>query len=57
MSLEEQLEMQGFETKSLNGRPLGTADFIAMVEQKLGRSLRRGKPGPKARGQGGYEIG
>ena len=30
-----------------NGRPLGAPAFIAMAERKLGRSLQRGKPGPK----------
>ena len=45
--------MQGFETKSLNGRPAGTPEFIARVEARLGRSLRRGKPGRKAKGPGG----
>ncbi|MDB5430520.1 MAG: transposase, Tnp, partial [Caulobacter sp.] len=32
------------------GRPLGSADFVAGLEQRLGRALARGKPGPKARG-------
>jgi putative transposase len=29
------------------GRPLGDEDFLATLEQKLGRTLRRQKPGPK----------
>src|SRR3990172_7684239 len=30
-----------------SGRPLGREPFVAAVEGKLGRTLRRGKPGPK----------
>ena len=29
------------------GRPLGEEEFLATVEQSLGRILRRQKPGPK----------
>ena len=29
------------------GRPLGEEAFLATLEQKLGRILRRQKPGPK----------
>ena len=29
------------------GRPLGSADFIKMAEQLLGRDLKKKKPGPK----------
>ena len=32
------------------GRPLGSERFIGAVERKLGRPLRRGKPGPKRSG-------
>ena len=52
MSLAEKDALQGFETKSVNGRPVGTPEFIAMVEGKLGRSLQRGKPGRKVKGDG-----
>ena len=31
------------------GRPLGEKAFLATLEQKLGRILRRQKPGPKRR--------
>jgi putative transposase len=31
------------------GRPLGDAAFLATLEQDLGRTLRRQKPGPKGR--------
>jgi putative transposase len=32
------------------GRPLGSERFIGAVERKLGRTLLRGKPGPKRSG-------
>jgi len=35
--------LDGFEALSPNGRPLGGADFIAMVGIKLGRTVRPGK--------------
>ena len=49
MSLAEAMEMKGFETKSANGHPAGTPEFIAMAEAKLGRNLQPGRPGPKRR--------
>ena len=49
MSLAETMAMHTFETKSANGRPAGSPAFIAEVEAKLGRSVRRGKPGPKGK--------
>ena len=42
MSSREQAALAGFES-------LGDAAFPAAAEQKLGRRLRRGKPGPKPR--------
>jgi putative transposase len=30
------------------GRPLGDPEFVDGIENQLGRSLRRNKPGPKA---------
>jgi len=30
-----------------SGRPLGRESFVAAVEGKLGRTLQRGKPGPR----------
>jgi len=30
-----------------SGRPLGREPFVVAVEGKLGRTLRRGRPGPK----------
>ena len=47
MSPGEQAALDGFESLSPNGRPLGAADFIAMVEMKLGRKVRPGKRGRK----------
>jgi putative transposase len=32
------------------GRPLGSERFLGAVERQLGRTLRRGKPGPKRAG-------
>ncbi len=40
-----------FETQAANGRPLGDDAFIADAERKLGRSLRRQRPGPKPRAE------
>jgi putative transposase len=47
LSLDEQQELESFANRSANGRPLGDPKFIALVERKLGRTVRRGKPGPK----------
>jgi putative transposase len=47
LSLDEQAALDRFETLSPNGRPLGSQDFIAMVEMKLGRKVRLGKWGRK----------
>ena len=50
LSLDDQAALDGFETLSPNGRPLGGQDFIAMVEMKLGRKVRPGKRGRKPQG-------
>jgi putative transposase len=47
LSLGEQQELEGFGGRSANGRPLGDLQFLALVERKLGRTVRRAKPGPK----------
>jgi putative transposase len=47
LSLDEQAALDGFETLSRNGRPLGAEDFLAMVERKLGHTVRPGKRGRK----------
>ena len=49
LSLDEEAALDGFENRSPNGRPLGAAGFIAMVEMKLGRKVRPGKRGRKPR--------
>lgn len=36
-----------FKSHALTGRPMGNSDFIDRLEKITGRSLRRGKPGPK----------
>ena len=46
-SLGEQADLARFEALSGAGRPVGDAAFIALVEQKTGRTLSKGKPGPK----------
>ena len=52
LSLDEQAALDGFETMSPNGRPLGGADFIAMVEtSSAARSARAS--GGESRTQGG----
>jgi putative transposase len=49
LSLAEQMALEGFETKSANGRPLGAPAFIESVEAMLGRSVRQGQRGRKPR--------
>lgn len=52
-TLEELMALEGFETKSVNGRPMGGADFIASVEQRLGRAVTPAKRGRKPKGTKG----
>jgi len=52
MSPGERAELAGFESLAANGRPLGDEAFLAFAERKLGRSLRKGRPGPKPRAAG-----
>jgi putative transposase len=49
MSAGERAALASFESLAANGRPLGDAAFLAFAEKRLGRSLRKGKPGPKPR--------
>jgi putative transposase len=49
MSPGEQAALEGFETRSRNGRPLGAPEFLAKIEKKLGRSVRPARPGRKPR--------
>ncbi len=51
MSLDEIAALDGFAQTSPNGRPLGGAEFIAMVERKLGRTVRPGRRGRKPQGE------
>jgi hypothetical protein len=53
LTLEEQMQIEGFETKSANGRPMGTAEFIASVERMLGRAVTPGKRGRQPMGTKG----
>jgi putative transposase len=39
-----------------SGRPFGSDDFVMQLEQKLGRSLQRRKPGRKPRAPGGDQL-
>ena len=49
LSPAEQAELRRFDSLGANGRPLGDEAFLAAAELRLGRSLRRRKPGPKPR--------
>jgi putative transposase len=49
LSLAEQMALEGFETKSMNGRPMGGPDFLAGLEARLGYSLSPRKRGRKPR--------
>jgi putative transposase len=51
MSPSEQAELARFEGLGANGRPLGDEAFLTQIERRLGRVVRKRKPGPKpARG-------
>jgi len=43
-------EIQALRRHERSGRPLGREHFVQAVERKLGRTLRRGRPGPRRRG-------
>jgi putative transposase len=43
-------EREAIQAGERTGRPLGSPDFVAVLEQRLGRVLARRKPGPKPRG-------
>jgi putative transposase len=51
MSLDEGAALFDLETKSMIGRPMGSEAFLMDVEAKLGRKVRRGKPGRKAKSE------
>lgn len=40
-------ELKALRLAARTGRPLGSARFVSGLERKLGRDLKRGKPGPK----------
>lgn len=42
-------EAEALRTGERTGRPVGSAAFVAGLEQRTGRTLTRRKPGPKAR--------
>ncbi len=47
LSLDQQARFDGFVNRRANGRPLDVADFIAMVEMKLGPKVRPSERGRK----------
>jgi putative transposase len=49
LSLDETAALYDLETKSMIGRPMGDAAFVAAIETTLGRTVRRQKPGRKGR--------
>ena len=57
LSLDQQARLDGFVKRSPNGRPPDAADFIAMVEMKLGRKVRPGKRGRKRTPDGWIDMG
>jgi hypothetical protein len=40
-------ELKALRAHEPTGRPLGDENFLALLEQNLGRNFRRQKPGPK----------
>ena len=44
-------QIKAFREHERTGRPLGDDDFQKRLEKKLGRVLRRQKPGPKKPGR------
>jgi hypothetical protein len=53
MSLDEAAALFDLETKSMTGRPLDSAAFVADVEKRLGYSVAPQKRGPKGKQAGG----
>jgi putative transposase len=53
MSLDEAYALFDIETKSMIGRPMGGDDFLIALEERMGRPLRRRRPGRRARGDEG----
>lgn len=46
-SRQEEVMLAGFEMKAVIGRPMGSAAFVAELEQRMGRTLAPAKRGPK----------
>ncbi len=46
---------QNIRKHSKTGRPLGSEDFVRLLERRLGRSLRPRRPGPKAQAKGQFK--
>jgi putative transposase len=51
MSRDESAALFDLETKSMIGRPMGGEAFLTDVEARLGRTVRRAKPGRKRRAE------
>jgi len=48
---DDQQASRALRTAQTTGRPVGSADWLALIEQRSGRKLTPGKRGPKARPQ------
>jgi putative transposase len=48
---EDKDTVEALHAHARTGRPLGGDDFVEALEQRLGRALKRQKPGPKPRQQ------
>jgi putative transposase len=46
----DEAALEAIRSGERTGRPLGTARFVTRLENRLGRTLTRRKPGPKPRG-------
>ena len=46
---EDKDTVEALHAHARTGRPLGGEDFVEALEQRLGRALKRQKPGPKPR--------
>ena len=57
LPLDQQARFDGFVNRRANGRPLDAADFIAMVDMKLGRKVRPGKRGCEPHAGGWIDMG
>ena len=53
---EDEAALRALRNAETTGRPLGAADFIADLEQRLGRPLARRAPGRKARVEAAEQL-